>query len=181
MKGPQNIRPPLVKLESLVSLSGLLFFLFVELSLVFSGGVLVLLILGDEVVHVGLSFGELHLVHTFTGVPVQEGLATEHGSELFRHSLEQLLDSGAVTDERGRHLETSWWDVAHGCLDVVRDPFDEVAAVLVLDVQHLFVHLHVQKPLSELNTRIAIFDHTRNARTLHRVVIWSKIWKKDFR
>jgi len=34
-----------------------------------------------------------------------------------------------------------WWNVADGRLDVVRDPLDEVAAVLVLYAQHLFVHL----------------------------------------
>ena len=32
-------------------------------------------------------------------------------------------------------------NVADGGLDVVGDPFDEVAAVLVLDVQHLLVNL----------------------------------------
>jgi len=33
------------------------------LALLLGGGVLVLLVLGDEVVHVGLGLGELHLVH----------------------------------------------------------------------------------------------------------------------
>ena len=37
------------------------------------------------------------------------------------------------------------WDVADGGLDVVGDPLDEVAAVLVLDVQHLLVHLHAEE------------------------------------
>ena len=37
------------------------------------------------------------------------------------------------------------WDVADGGLDVVGDPLDEVAAVLVLDVQHLLVHLHTEE------------------------------------
>ena len=51
------------------------------------------------------------------------------------------LNSGAVSNEGGRHLETAWWDVTDGSLDVVRDPFDEVGAVLVLHVQHLLVNL----------------------------------------
>jgi len=34
-----------------------------------------------------------------------------------------------------------WWNVADGRLDVVRDPLDEVAAVLVLYIQHLLVDL----------------------------------------
>ena len=38
------------------------------------------------------NLGELHLVHALACVPVEEGLATEHGSELLRYPLEQLLD-----------------------------------------------------------------------------------------
>ena len=72
---------------------------------------------------------------------MEEGLATEHGRELLRDTLEELLDGRAVTDERSGHLETTWGDVAHGGLDVVRDPFDKVAAVLVLHVEDLLVHL----------------------------------------
>src|SRR4029434_8808355 len=33
------------------------------------------------------------------------------------------------------------WDVAYSGLHVVGDPFHEVAAVLVLDIEHLLVHL----------------------------------------
>merc|ERR1719311_1680852 len=51
--------------------------LLLELALLLGGCVLVLLVLGDKVVHVGLSLGELHLVHTLTGVPVEECLAAE--------------------------------------------------------------------------------------------------------
>ena len=43
--------------------------LLVELSLLFGGGVLILLVFRDQIVHVGLGFGELHLVHALTGVP----------------------------------------------------------------------------------------------------------------
>ena len=35
--------------------------------------------------------GELHLVHALASVPVKEGLAAEHGGELLRDPLEQLL------------------------------------------------------------------------------------------
>ena len=72
---------------------------------------------------------------------MEESLTPEHGCKLLGDALEELLDGRAVTDERGRHLETTWWDVADGCLHVVRDPLDEVAAVLVLYVQHLLVDL----------------------------------------
>ena len=72
---------------------------------------------------------------------MEESLAPEHSGELLRDTLEQLLDGGAVTDEGSGHLETTWWDVTDGGLHVVGDPLNEVAAVLVLDVQHLFVDL----------------------------------------
>merc|ERR1712195_389959 len=54
-------------------------------------------------------------------------------------SLEHLLDSGGVTEEAASHLEALGGDIAHGGLDVVGDPFDEVGRVLVLDVEHLLV------------------------------------------
>merc|ERR1712193_241311 len=115
--------------------------LLIELTLVLSGGILVLLVLGHKVVHVGLSLSELHLVHTLTGVPVEEGLATEHASELLGNTLPELLNGGGVTDEDGGHLETLGGDVADGGLDVVGDPLHEVGGVLVLDVEHLLVNL----------------------------------------
>ncbi len=74
-----------------------------------------------------------------TCVPVKEGLAAEHGGELLRDALEEFLDGCGVADERGGHLESAGRNVADGRLHVVRDPLDEVAAVLVLNVQHLLV------------------------------------------
>jgi len=107
------------------------------------GGIanLVLLVLGYQVVHVALGLGELHLVHALAGVPVQEGLAPEHGSELLGDALKDLLDGGRVANEGGGHLEPTGRDVADGHLDVVGNPFDKVAAVLALHVVHLRVHL----------------------------------------
>eukprot|EP00162_Nutomonas_longa_P015877 comp22433_c1_seq1/m.54978 comp22433_c1_seq1/g.54978 ORF comp22433_c1_seq1/g.54978 comp22433_c1_seq1/m.54978 type:complete len:484 (+) comp22433_c1_seq1:197-1648(+) len=113
----------------------------VELTLLLGGGILVLLVLGHKIVHVGLGLSELHLVHALTSVPVKERLATEHGSELLRDALEELLDGGGVTDEGHGHLETLGRDVANGGLDVVRDPLHKVGGVLVLDVEHLLVDL----------------------------------------
>jgi len=73
---------------------------------------------------------------------MQECLATEHEGELLRHALEHFLNGGRVTDEGGRHLQSLRGNIAHGRLDVVRDPFDEVRRVLVLHVEHLFVNLN---------------------------------------
>ncbi len=62
-------------------LGDLLFALLLKFSLL-CGGVLVLLVLGHQVVHVALGLGELHLIHALSSVPVKEGLAAEHGREL---------------------------------------------------------------------------------------------------
>merc|ERR1719152_189342 len=61
--------------------------LLLELALLLGRGVLVLLVLGHEVVHVGIGLGELHLVHALAGVPVEEGLAAEHRGELLGDAL----------------------------------------------------------------------------------------------
>jgi len=115
--------------------------LLVELTFLLGGGVLVLLVLRDEIVHVGLGFREFHLVHAFTGVPVQKGLAAEHTGEVLSDTLEHLLDGGGVAKEANGHLQTLRGDVADGRLDVVGDPLNEVRTVLVLDVQHLLINL----------------------------------------
>jgi len=59
-----------------------------EISFVLCGGVLLLLIFRHEVVHVGFRLRKFHLVHTLPGIPMQEGFAAEHGSELLGDSLE---------------------------------------------------------------------------------------------
>ena len=62
-------------------------------------------------------------------------------SKLFGDPFEKFLDCGAVAYECGGHLETTRRDVTYSGLHVVGDPFNEVAAVLVLHVEHLLVHL----------------------------------------
>merc|ERR1740115_406599 len=94
--------------------------LLLVLALLLGRGVLVLLVLGDEVVHVRLGLGELHLVHALAGVPVKEGLAAEHGGELLSDALHDLLHAGGVAAEADRHLETFGGDVADRALHVVR-------------------------------------------------------------
>ncbi|KFV82918.1 hypothetical protein N308_04405, partial [Struthio camelus australis] len=103
----------------------------------------------DQVIHVALCLRELHFIHALAGVPVQESLAPEHGCELLRDPLEQLLNSRAVPNEGGRHLEPARGDVADGRLHVIGDPLHKVAAVLVLHVEHLLVHLLHGHPASE--------------------------------
>ncbi|KFO70518.1 hypothetical protein N303_03406, partial [Cuculus canorus] len=95
----------------------------------------------DQVIHVALRLRELHFIHALAGVPVQESLAPEHGRELLRDPLEELLNGRAVANEGGGHLETTWGNVTDGRLHIVGDPLHKVAAVLVLHVEHLLIHL----------------------------------------
>jgi len=106
---------------------------------VFDTSVLILLVLGNEIVHVGFGLSELHLVHTLSGVPMEESLSSEHGCELLTNSLEHLLDGGGVSEEGYGHLESLWWDIANSTLDVVWDPLNEVGGVLVLNIEHLLI------------------------------------------
>jgi hypothetical protein len=71
---------------------------------------------------------------------MQESFAPEHGSELLADSLEKLLDGSGISNESSSHLETSGRDVTNSGLYIVGDPFNKVRAVLVLDVEHLFIN-----------------------------------------
>merc|ERR1719443_1071631 len=77
------------------------------LLVVLDGGVLVLLELGDEVVEVGLSLSELHLVHALAGVPVEERLSLEHSGELVGEAGPELLHGSGVAGDGGGHLEAA--------------------------------------------------------------------------
>ena len=68
-------------------------------------------------------------------------LSSEHGSELLRDSLEELLDGSGVTNEGGSHLETSWWNVTDSSLDIVGNPLNKIGTVLILNVQHLLINI----------------------------------------
>merc|ERR1712055_734540 len=114
-----------------------------------SGGLLVLLIFRDQIVHVGFSFSELHFVHAFSSVPMEESLSPEHGSELFGDTFEDLLDGGGITHESGGHLETTRRDVTHGGFHIVGNPFNEIGGIFVLDVQDLFINFLHGHPSSE--------------------------------
>mmetsp|Transcript_77533 Transcript_77533/g.195002 ORF Transcript_77533/g.195002 Transcript_77533/m.195002 type:complete len:282 (+) Transcript_77533:425-1270(+) len=72
---------------------------------------------------------------------MQECLAAEHRCEVLRHALEHLLNGRGVPREGNRHLQPLRRNVAHGGFDVVRDPLDEIARILILHVEHLLVHL----------------------------------------
>ena len=71
------------------------------------GGAQVLLVLGDEVVHVGLGRDELHLVHSLTAVPLEGFLAAEQAGELLADTLRHLLGGGEVAEEVDGHFVAS--------------------------------------------------------------------------
>ena len=85
-----------------------LFTLFTSLSLrelssdiifriISGGGVLVHLVLSNQIVGVAFGLGEGHLVHAFSSVPVEERLPPEHGREALSLGLEsRLLSSGVA-------------------------------------------------------------------------------------
>ncbi|KFO56362.1 hypothetical protein N302_08994, partial [Corvus brachyrhynchos] len=95
----------------------------------------------NQVIHVAFCFCKFHFIHSLSCEPVEEGLSPEHGRKLLRDPFEELLDGSAVANEGGGHLEATGRYVTHCHLDIVRDPLHEVAAVLVLDGQHLLVNL----------------------------------------
>merc|ERR1719249_470808 len=93
---------------------------------IINGGFLVLLVFRYQIIHVGFSFCEFHLVHALTSVPMEESLSSEHSSELLGNSLEKLLDGCGVSDKGGCHLKTSGWNITYSSLNIVGDPFDKV-------------------------------------------------------
>ena len=115
------------------------FFVFFVLTNFVDAGGFVHFVLLDEVGHVRTSFIEFDGFETFVDVPVDEGTASVHLLELGVDAGEEFAEGGGVTDEGSSHLETAWWDVGDGGLDVGWDPFDEVGGVASLDVKHLLV------------------------------------------
>merc|ERR1712146_543226 len=88
--------------------------------------ILILLVHRHEIVHVRLSLSELHFIHTFPYVPVQECLTTEHSCEVLSYTLEHFLDGGGISCECNSHLESLWWDITNTGFDIVGDPLNKV-------------------------------------------------------
>lgn len=65
-------------------------------------------------------------MHTFSGVPMEESLSTEHRRELLGNPLEELLYSGRISNKCSGHFQASWSDVAYSCLHIIWDPFHKV-------------------------------------------------------
>lgn len=65
---------------------------------------------------------------------MQKGLSPEHGRELLGYALEQLLNRRRVSNKCAGHFQTAWRNITDGRLAIVRDPFDEIAGILILNV-----------------------------------------------
>lgn len=82
-----------------------------------SSGVLVLLVIGDEVVHVGMlvsaSMISISPMLLLVYIPVQEGLGLKHGRELLAHAAEHLLDEGVGLSMKVRSHEQPNGRVSH--------------------------------------------------------------------
>merc|ERR1719419_1453546 len=129
--------------------------------IIIGGGILILLVLRYEIVHIALSLSELHLVHSLSSVPVEECFTAEHCRKLLRHSFEHILNGGGVADEGGAHLESARRNIANRRFHVIRDPLHEVRCVLVLDIQHLLVHFLRAHPPPEQGRSRQISSVTR--------------------
>ena len=103
-------------------------------------GVLVLLVLRHKIIHIALCFCEFHLIHSFTGIPMQKSFPSEHGSKLLTHSPKHFLDGGRISNEGGSHRKPPGWNVTNAWFHIVRDPFHKVGRVLVLNINHLLIH-----------------------------------------
>merc|ERR1712094_50911 len=125
------------------------------------GGVLVLLVFANQVIHIAFRLCEFHFVHSLASVPMQECLAAEHGREIFSDTLEHLLDSCRVAQEGHRHFQALWWDITDPCLDVVWNPFHKVGRVLVLHVQHLLVNFLGRHTSTEQSSSSQVASVTR--------------------
>merc|ERR1719240_1660064 len=127
--------------------------LLIELTFLLCSSILVLLILRDQVIHVGLCLGELHLIHALACVPVEESLAAEHSCEVLGDALEHFLDGGGIACKSNCHLQTLGWNIADAHLDVVWNPLNKVRRVLVLHVEHLLVDLLGRHTAAEKRAR----------------------------
>ena len=80
---------------------------------VIGGGILILLIFGDQIIHIRLCLGKLHFVHSLAGIPMQERLPPEHGRKLLSHPFEHILDRRRIPDEGRRHFQSLWGNITN--------------------------------------------------------------------
>jgi hypothetical protein len=113
---------------------------------------------------------------------MQESLTPEHSRELISDTLEQLLNTGGVTNKGRAHLQPAGRDRAESGLHVVGDPLNEVGRVLVLDVAHLVLDL-LHRDLTTEDGRASQITTVTEVRCGHHVLrvvhLLGELWYSD--
>merc|ERR1719491_2948586 len=130
-----------VLLIAILILFVILIIILVLIAIEVHHGILLILILGDEIAHILIRLLELHLVHALALIPMQERLPLIHLRELRRNALEHALNRRRIGHERAAHLRALRRNSDDARLDVVRDPRHEVILHLGLDLGDLVIHL----------------------------------------
>lgn len=90
--------------------------------------------------------GELHDIHAFRRVPVEESSPSEHGRKLVSKSFECFLYGGTVIKKGGGGFLSFGWYITHSCFHVIRNPIDKWSRICVLHCGDGFLYV----PHSEL-------------------------------
>merc|ERR1719213_486618 len=85
----------------------------------------------DLITDVLISFLELHLVHTFTFVPMQESFSFEECAELGSKTLEDCFQCRRVNNDSCAQLGVITWSAHNTNLEVVWNPFNNATCCLV--------------------------------------------------
>merc|ERR1719397_474240 len=131
--------------------------------------ILLVLVFSNQITYIFVSLLELHFVHTFPIVPVQEGLSLVHRSELCGQSLEDSLQRGSVGNERTSLFRILWRNFNNGRLHVVWNPFDKVVRVRRLPLLNILINFLCRHFPPEEQRSGHVFS-----------IIWLHIGKKSF-
>merc|ERR1719361_674911 len=103
--------------------------------------ILFVLVFSNQVTNVLVCFLELHLVHTFSFVPMEESFSSVHSSELSGQTLEDSFERCGVGNESCAHGTRSRRNFDNGTLNVVRNPLHKVVCLLALQLVHVVVNI----------------------------------------
>ena len=92
----------------------------------------------DNVVHILVCLGKLHLVHALARVPVQERSPVEELREVSSHFSEKFFDCRVETDESRRGFVALRWNIADSIFEVVWKEIFEVRHIILSEPTHGF-------------------------------------------
>jgi len=126
-----------------------LLLLFIKFCFFFSCCFLIWLIFPYKIIHIRFCFCEFHFIHTFSSVPMEESLSSEHSSKLFCYSFKHFLNGCWVSYKCNRHFKAFRRNITDSCFNIVRDPLNKVWGIFILYVEHLFVNFFRRHTASE--------------------------------